>query len=128
MADYGLDDRDWAVNIVRHALRLTDVPQLHAPLGGLHLNGAFFAPSIGLPCRLSPNWHPICWCPDTAPAGRHSTRWPPRCPIAGSKAAVVLAAGSAPREVISASPGAQSPDGAAEDRPVVLATLKIACH
>jgi len=36
-----------AVNIVRHALRLTDVPRLHALLGGLHLNGAFFAPSIG---------------------------------------------------------------------------------
>jgi 7,8-dihydropterin-6-yl-methyl-4-(beta-D-ribofuranosyl)aminobenzene 5'-phosphate synthase len=36
-----------AVNIVRHALRLTGVPRLHALLGGLHLNGAFFAPSIG---------------------------------------------------------------------------------
>jgi len=35
-----------AVNIVRHALRLTAVPRLHALLGGLHLNGAFFAPSI----------------------------------------------------------------------------------
>jgi 7,8-dihydropterin-6-yl-methyl-4-(beta-D-ribofuranosyl)aminobenzene 5'-phosphate synthase len=36
-----------AVNIVRHAQRLTGVPRLHALLGGLHLNGAFFAPSIG---------------------------------------------------------------------------------
>jgi 7,8-dihydropterin-6-yl-methyl-4-(beta-D-ribofuranosyl)aminobenzene 5'-phosphate synthase len=36
-----------AVNIVRHALRLTGVPRLHALVGGLHLNGAFFAPSIG---------------------------------------------------------------------------------
>jgi len=36
-----------AVNIVRHALRLTGVPRLHALLGGLHLNGGFFAPSIG---------------------------------------------------------------------------------
>jgi 7,8-dihydropterin-6-yl-methyl-4-(beta-D-ribofuranosyl)aminobenzene 5'-phosphate synthase len=35
-----------AVNIVRHALRLTGVSRLHALLGGLHLNGAFFAPSI----------------------------------------------------------------------------------
>jgi 7,8-dihydropterin-6-yl-methyl-4-(beta-D-ribofuranosyl)aminobenzene 5'-phosphate synthase len=35
------------VNIVRHAQRLTGVPRLHALLGGLHLNGAFFAPSIG---------------------------------------------------------------------------------
>jgi 7,8-dihydropterin-6-yl-methyl-4-(beta-D-ribofuranosyl)aminobenzene 5'-phosphate synthase len=36
-----------AVNIVRHALRLTGVPRLHALLGGLHLNGSYFAPSIG---------------------------------------------------------------------------------
>lgn len=36
-----------AVNIVRHALRLTGVRRLHALLGGLHLNGEFFAPSIG---------------------------------------------------------------------------------
>jgi 7,8-dihydropterin-6-yl-methyl-4-(beta-D-ribofuranosyl)aminobenzene 5'-phosphate synthase len=35
-----------AVNIVRHALRLTGVPRLYALLGGLHLNGAYFAPSI----------------------------------------------------------------------------------
>ena len=35
------------INIVRHAQRLTGVPRLHALLGGLHLNGAFFAPSIG---------------------------------------------------------------------------------
>ena len=36
-----------AVNIVRHALRLTGVTRLHALLGGLHLNGSYFAPSIG---------------------------------------------------------------------------------
>lgn len=36
-----------AVNIVRQAQRLTGVTRLHALLGGLHLNGAFFAPSIG---------------------------------------------------------------------------------
>jgi 7,8-dihydropterin-6-yl-methyl-4-(beta-D-ribofuranosyl)aminobenzene 5'-phosphate synthase len=35
-----------AVNIVRHAQRLTGVPRLHALLGGLHLNGVYFAPSI----------------------------------------------------------------------------------
>ena len=35
------------VNIVRHAQRLTGVPRLHALLGGLHLNGPFFAPVIG---------------------------------------------------------------------------------
>jgi 7,8-dihydropterin-6-yl-methyl-4-(beta-D-ribofuranosyl)aminobenzene 5'-phosphate synthase len=35
-----------AVNIVRYAQRLTAVPRLHALMGGLHLNGAYFAPSI----------------------------------------------------------------------------------
>jgi 7,8-dihydropterin-6-yl-methyl-4-(beta-D-ribofuranosyl)aminobenzene 5'-phosphate synthase len=34
------------INIVRHAQRLTGVTRLHALLGGLHLNGDFFAPSI----------------------------------------------------------------------------------
>ena len=35
-----------AVNIVRHAQRLTAAPRLHALLGGLHLSGGYFAPSI----------------------------------------------------------------------------------
>jgi 7,8-dihydropterin-6-yl-methyl-4-(beta-D-ribofuranosyl)aminobenzene 5'-phosphate synthase len=35
-----------AVNIVRHAMRLTGIPRLHGLFGGLHLNGSFFAPSI----------------------------------------------------------------------------------
>ncbi|WP_433558009.1 MBL fold metallo-hydrolase [Pseudonocardia xinjiangensis] len=35
-----------AVNIVRHAQRLTGVDRLHALLGGLHLGGPFFEPVI----------------------------------------------------------------------------------
>jgi 7,8-dihydropterin-6-yl-methyl-4-(beta-D-ribofuranosyl)aminobenzene 5'-phosphate synthase len=35
-----------AVNIVRHAQRLTEVPRLHALIGGLHLNGPAFEPVI----------------------------------------------------------------------------------
>jgi 7,8-dihydropterin-6-yl-methyl-4-(beta-D-ribofuranosyl)aminobenzene 5'-phosphate synthase len=35
-----------AVNIVRHAQRLTAVARLHALIGGLHLSGGYFAPSI----------------------------------------------------------------------------------
>jgi 7,8-dihydropterin-6-yl-methyl-4-(beta-D-ribofuranosyl)aminobenzene 5'-phosphate synthase len=35
-----------AINIVRHAQRLTAVPRLHGLLGGLHLSGRYFAPSI----------------------------------------------------------------------------------
>ena len=36
-----------AVNIVRHAQRLTGVPRLHALIGGLHLSGPAFEPIIG---------------------------------------------------------------------------------
>ncbi|WAJ44300.1 MBL fold metallo-hydrolase [Mycobacterium sp. Aquia_216] len=36
-----------AVNIVRHALRLTGVDKLHALVGGLHLSGPAFEPLIG---------------------------------------------------------------------------------
>jgi 7,8-dihydropterin-6-yl-methyl-4-(beta-D-ribofuranosyl)aminobenzene 5'-phosphate synthase len=36
-----------AVNIVRHAMRLTGVHRLHALLGGLHLSGPAFEPIIG---------------------------------------------------------------------------------
>jgi len=36
-----------AVNIVRHALRLTGVERLHGLIGGLHLSGPAFEPVIG---------------------------------------------------------------------------------
>ena len=36
-----------AINIVRHAQRLTAVPTLHALVGGLHLSGPAFEPIIG---------------------------------------------------------------------------------
>jgi 7,8-dihydropterin-6-yl-methyl-4-(beta-D-ribofuranosyl)aminobenzene 5'-phosphate synthase len=36
-----------AVNIVRHAQRVTGVSRLHALIGGLHLSGAAFEPIIG---------------------------------------------------------------------------------
>jgi 7,8-dihydropterin-6-yl-methyl-4-(beta-D-ribofuranosyl)aminobenzene 5'-phosphate synthase len=36
-----------AINIVRHAQRLTGVPRLHALVGGLHLGGPAFEPVIG---------------------------------------------------------------------------------
>jgi 7,8-dihydropterin-6-yl-methyl-4-(beta-D-ribofuranosyl)aminobenzene 5'-phosphate synthase len=36
-----------AINIVRHARRLTAVPALHALVGGLHLSGPAFEPVIG---------------------------------------------------------------------------------
>ena len=36
-----------AVNIVRHAMRLTGIDRLHALIGGLHLGGPAFEPIIG---------------------------------------------------------------------------------
>jgi 7,8-dihydropterin-6-yl-methyl-4-(beta-D-ribofuranosyl)aminobenzene 5'-phosphate synthase len=36
-----------AVNIVRHAQRLTATPGLHALVGGLHLGGPAFEPIVG---------------------------------------------------------------------------------
>jgi 7,8-dihydropterin-6-yl-methyl-4-(beta-D-ribofuranosyl)aminobenzene 5'-phosphate synthase len=36
-----------AVNIVRHAQRLTGISRLHALIGGLHLNGDYYKSSIG---------------------------------------------------------------------------------
>ena len=65
-----------AVNIVRHAQRLTGVDRLHALLGGLHLGGRVRAghradrrgPHRALPGRWS--------CPGTAPAGAPSTPSP----------------------------------------------------
>jgi 7,8-dihydropterin-6-yl-methyl-4-(beta-D-ribofuranosyl)aminobenzene 5'-phosphate synthase len=57
------------VNIVRHAQRLTGVPRLHALLGGLHLGGAFFTPSIG------PTVHALTeLAPDLLVPG-HCTGW-----------------------------------------------------
>jgi 7,8-dihydropterin-6-yl-methyl-4-(beta-D-ribofuranosyl)aminobenzene 5'-phosphate synthase len=48
-----------AVNIVRHAMRLTGVDRLHALLGGLHLSGPAFepiiAPTIDALTALSPS-------------------------------------------------------------------------
>jgi 7,8-dihydropterin-6-yl-methyl-4-(beta-D-ribofuranosyl)aminobenzene 5'-phosphate synthase len=35
-----------AINIVRHAQRLTGIERLHALIGGLHLGGDYFAPTI----------------------------------------------------------------------------------
>jgi metal-dependent hydrolase (beta-lactamase superfamily II) len=58
-----------AVNIARHAQRLTGVPRLHALLGGLHLSGAFFTPSI------SPTVHALTeLAPDLLVPG-HCTGW-----------------------------------------------------
>jgi 7,8-dihydropterin-6-yl-methyl-4-(beta-D-ribofuranosyl)aminobenzene 5'-phosphate synthase len=47
-----------AINIVRHAQRLTAVPRLHALIGGLHLSGPTFepviGPTVGTLTRMSP--------------------------------------------------------------------------
>jgi 7,8-dihydropterin-6-yl-methyl-4-(beta-D-ribofuranosyl)aminobenzene 5'-phosphate synthase len=58
-----------AVNIVRHAQRLTGISRLHALLGGLHLNGEFFAPSIGPTVRALTEMAPDLLVPG------HCTGW-----------------------------------------------------
>jgi 7,8-dihydropterin-6-yl-methyl-4-(beta-D-ribofuranosyl)aminobenzene 5'-phosphate synthase len=58
-----------AVNIVRHAQRLTGVPRLHALFGGLHLGGAFFAPVIGPTVRALTELAPDLLVPG------HCTGW-----------------------------------------------------
>jgi 7,8-dihydropterin-6-yl-methyl-4-(beta-D-ribofuranosyl)aminobenzene 5'-phosphate synthase len=58
-----------AINIVRHAQRLTGIPRLHALLGGLHLSGAYFTPTIG------PTVHALIeLAPDLLAPG-HCTGW-----------------------------------------------------
>jgi len=58
-----------AVNIVRHAQRLTGVPRLHALLGGLHLSGAYFTPVIGPTVRALTDLAPHLLVPG------HCTGW-----------------------------------------------------
>lgn len=58
-----------AVNIVRHAQRLTAVPKLHALLGGLHLSGAAFEPTIGPTVRALTDLAPALLVPG------HCTGW-----------------------------------------------------
>lgn len=43
-----------AINIARHAQRLTGVPALHGLLGGLHLSGPASSPSSTPPSTRSP--------------------------------------------------------------------------
>ena len=58
-----------AVNIVRHAQRLTAVPRLHALLGGLHLSGGYFAPSIAPTVEALTAMAPVLLVPG------HCTGW-----------------------------------------------------
>jgi 7,8-dihydropterin-6-yl-methyl-4-(beta-D-ribofuranosyl)aminobenzene 5'-phosphate synthase len=74
-----------AVNIVRHAMRLTGVDTLHALLGGLHLSGPFFAPVLAptvsalqalAPTLLVPG-HCTGWQAQHALAAAMPTAWVP---------------------------------------------------
>ena len=85
-----------AVNIVRHAQRLTGVPRLHALLGGLHLGGAFFTPSIGPTVHALTELAPDLLVPGHCTGGEHNTPSPPRYPTAGPKAAAAPATSSPP--------------------------------
>jgi 7,8-dihydropterin-6-yl-methyl-4-(beta-D-ribofuranosyl)aminobenzene 5'-phosphate synthase len=58
-----------AINIVRHAQRLTAVPGLHALVGGLHLSGPAFEPVIGPTVRALSELDPALLVPG------HCTGW-----------------------------------------------------
>jgi 7,8-dihydropterin-6-yl-methyl-4-(beta-D-ribofuranosyl)aminobenzene 5'-phosphate synthase len=58
-----------AINIVRHAQRLTAVPALHALVGGLHLSGPAFEPTIGPTVRALSDLDPALLVPG------HCTGW-----------------------------------------------------
>jgi 7,8-dihydropterin-6-yl-methyl-4-(beta-D-ribofuranosyl)aminobenzene 5'-phosphate synthase len=58
-----------AVNIVRHAMRLTGVDRLHALLGGLHLGGPAFAPVVAPTVRALQELDPALLVPG------HCTGW-----------------------------------------------------
>lgn len=58
-----------AVNIVRHAQRLTGVPKLHALVGGLHLGGPMFEPIIPPTVRALESLQPALVVPG------HCTGW-----------------------------------------------------
>lgn len=58
-----------AVNIVRHAMRLTGVDRLHALLGGLHLSGPAFEPIIAATTSAL-----VAMAPDLLAPG-HCTGW-----------------------------------------------------
>jgi 7,8-dihydropterin-6-yl-methyl-4-(beta-D-ribofuranosyl)aminobenzene 5'-phosphate synthase len=58
-----------AVNIVRHAMRLTGVDRLHALVGGLHLSGPFFEPIISPTVRALAEFAPDLIVPG------HCTGW-----------------------------------------------------
>jgi 7,8-dihydropterin-6-yl-methyl-4-(beta-D-ribofuranosyl)aminobenzene 5'-phosphate synthase len=58
-----------AVNVARHAMRLTGVGRLHALVGGLHLGGPFFEPSIGATVQALTELRPDLLVPG------HCTGW-----------------------------------------------------
>jgi 7,8-dihydropterin-6-yl-methyl-4-(beta-D-ribofuranosyl)aminobenzene 5'-phosphate synthase len=58
-----------AINIVRHAQRLTAVPALHALVGGLHLSGPAFEPIIGRTIDALTEMNPALLVPG------HCTGW-----------------------------------------------------
>ena len=68
-----------AVNIVRHAARLTGVPRLHALIGGLHLGGPAFEPIIAPTVAALADFAPALLAPG------HCTGWRAQHALAASQ-------------------------------------------
>ena len=69
-----------AVNICRHALRLTGTARLAGLLGGFHLSGPAFEPIIEPTVDALASSPRTSSSRPTAPAGGPSTGWPRSCP------------------------------------------------
>lgn len=75
-----------AVNIVRHAMRLTGGDRLHALLGGLHLGGPFFEPNVPPTVQALTDLDPALSRRATARDGGPSTPWQLPCRWPGCRA------------------------------------------
>ena len=71
-----------AVNIVRHAQRLTGVDRLHALIGGLHLSGPAFEPVIPPTVAALTELAPDLLVPGHCTGWRAQHTSPPPCPTA----------------------------------------------
>ena len=72
------------VNIVRHARTLTAVPRVHAVLGGFHLSGAYFEPTIGPTIDALRSFDPAVIVP------AHCTGYKPQMAIAAAMPAAYV--------------------------------------
>jgi len=75
-----------AINVLRHAQRLTGEARIAGLIGGLHLTGGLFEPRIEPTVEALREAASAVCCPRTARGGGRSTRSPAPCPRRSSNA------------------------------------------